>query len=247
VDLAGKVAIVTGGGTGIGRATSLLLAGAGAAVAVNFSRSKAEAGEVVQEIASSGGHAIAVRANVAHAADVDAMVARVASELGGIDLLVNNAGTTRFIDLADLDAVTDEVWNELLGVNLKGAFYCARAVAPRMRERGRGAIVSVSSVAGLTGNGSSLPYAVSKAALIGLTKSLARALAPDIRVNSVAPGIVMTRWVAGREEHARRLGDQALLGINARPEDVASMITSLLCNDAITGQTIVVDGGVELH
>jgi 3-oxoacyl-[acyl-carrier protein] reductase len=247
MQLAGKIAIVTGGGTGIGKATSLALARAGASVGVNFSRSEADAVDTVKEIELLGGRAIAARANVAVPGDVDRMVRGVVSELGGVDVLVNNAGTTRFIDISDLDAITDQIWDDILGVNLKGAFYCARAVAPHMREHGHGAIVNVSSVSGLTGNGSSLPYAVSKAALIGLTKSLARALAPGVRVNSVAPGIVRTRWVAGREEHVRRLGDQSLLGVNASPEDIAAMILSLLENDAITGQTIVVDGGVELR
>ncbi len=247
MELAEKVAIVTGGGTGIGRATCQTLARAGALVAVNYSRSEAEANDTVDEIKRLGGHAIAIRANVAVLGDVERMVQAVATELGGIDLLVNNAGATRFIDITDLDAVTDEIWDDILGVNLKGAVYCARSVAPLMRERGQGAIVNVSSVAGFTGLGSSLPYAVSKAALIGLTKSLARALAPTIRVNSVAPGIVKTRWVAGRDEHVRRLGDQTLLGVNAGPDDVASMIVALLRQEATTGQTIVVDGGLELH
>jgi len=247
VELTGKAALVTGGGTGIGRATSLALARAGAAVAVNFAHSETEAHNTVEEITQAGGQAIVARANVAVPADVERMVREVASAFGGIDLLVNNAGATRFIDVKDLDAVTDEIWEEILGVNLKGAFYCARAVAPRMRERGQGAIVNVSSVAGFTGIGSSLPYAVSKSALIGLTKSLARALAPEIRVNSVAPGIVKTRWVAGREDHVRRLGSQTLLGVNAAPDDVAHMILALLSQGAMTGQTVVVDGGVELR
>ena len=171
------------------------------------------------------------------------MVEQVAADLGGIDLLVNNAGTTRYIDMDDLDSVTDEVWDAILAVNLKGAFYCARAVAPHMRARGGGAIVNITSVAGLTGDGSSLPYAVSKAAGIGLTRSLARALAPQIRVCSVAPGLIETRWVAGREEHVRRLSQSALLQRNATPDDVAAMVCSLLAQDAMTGQTVVVDGG----
>jgi 3-oxoacyl-[acyl-carrier protein] reductase len=243
MDLKDKIAIVTGGGTGIGRATSLALARHGAAVAVNYARSQAEAEETAGQIAAAGGRAIPVRADVADEAAVRAMVERVAAEWGGIDLLVNNAGTTRYIDLADLDSVTDEVWDAILAVNVKGMFYCSRAVAPHMRARGGGAIVNITSVAGLTGDGSSLPYAVSKAAAIGLTRSLARALAPQIRVCSVAPGIVETRWTAGREEHVRRLGSSALLERNATPDDVAAMVCALLAQDAMTGQTVVVDGG----
>src|SRR5579871_5938175 len=175
MDLQDRVAIVTGGGTGIGRATALALGREGVSVAVNYSRSATEAEEAAQEIIAEGGMAFAIRADVADGAAVRRMTDQVVERFGGLDLLVNNAGTTRYIPLSDLDAVTDEVWEAILAVNLKGAFYCARAAAPHMRARGAGAIVNISSVAGLTGDGSSLPYAVSKAALIGLTRSLARA------------------------------------------------------------------------
>jgi 3-oxoacyl-[acyl-carrier protein] reductase len=185
-----------------------------------------------------------VRADVSVEADARAMASTTATALGGIDLLVNNAGTTRYIPLSDLDAVTDEVWDAILGVNLLGAFRCARAVAPYILERGGGAICNVTSVAGLTGDGSSLPYAVSKAALNGLTRSLAKALAPTIRVTAVAPGIVHTRWVAGRESHVERLSKTSLLQRTASPEDVANMVCALLMQDAITGQVIPVEGGL---
>jgi 3-oxoacyl-[acyl-carrier protein] reductase len=159
---------------------------------------------------------------------------------------VNNAGTTHFIPLADLESVTDEIWDTIFAVNVKGIFYCSRGIAPYLRARGGGAIVNVTSVAGLSGDGSSLPYSVSKAAAIGLTRSLARALAPSIRVCSVAPGIVKTRWVAGREEHVDRLSKDLPLQRTATPEDVAAMICALLAQDAMTGQTVVVDGGSSL-
>lgn len=243
MDLKDKVAIVTGGGTGIGRATSLALARQGASVAVNYARSQQDAEDTAGRIVAAGGRAIPVRADVSDESAVLAMVEWVAQERGGIDLLVNNAGTTRYIEMSDLDGVTDEVWDAILAVNLKGMFYCSRAVAPHMRARGAGAIVNITSVAGLTGDGSSLPYAVSKAAAIGLTRSLARALAPQIRVCSVAPGLVETRWVAGREEHVRRLSKSALLERNATPDDVAAMVCALLAQDAMTGQIVVVDGG----
>ena len=246
MDLDGKVAIVTGGGTGMGRATSLALARQGVAVAVNYSRSEAEAMDTARTIADAGGRALAVRADVAHDDAVRAMVERVVNTWGGVDLLVNNAGTTRYIPLDDLESVTDEIWDAIFAVNVKGIFHCSRAVAPHMRAGGQGAIVNVTSAAGLTGDGSSLPYAVSKAAAIGLTRSLARALAPEIRVCSVAPGVVLTRWVQGREEHVRRLSESALLGRPATPEDVAAMVCALLAQDAMTGQTLVVDGGVAL-
>lgn len=238
------VAIVTGGGTGIGRATALALAGRGAAVAVNYSRSQADADATARDIAAAGGRALAVRADVSREDEVRAMVASVVERLGGVDLLVNNAGATEYIALKDLDGVSDAVWDRIFAVNVKGPFYCARAVAPHMRARGRGAIVNVGSIAGLTGDGSSLPYAVSKAAVAGLTRSLARALAPGIRVCNVAPGIVGTRWTEGREEHVRRLSAAAPLQRTATPEDVAEIICALLANDAVTGQTIPVDGGM---
>jgi 3-oxoacyl-[acyl-carrier protein] reductase len=243
MDVKDAVALVTGGGTGIGRATSLALARRGAAVAVNYSRSRAEAEETVAEITALGGHALAVQADVSRDAEVRAMVERVVAELGGLDLLVNNAGTTRHIPLNDLEAVTDDDWERIFAVNVRGIFYCSRAAAPHMKRRGRGAIVNTGSVGGLLGDGSSLPYAVSKAAVVGLTKALARALAPEIRVCSVAPGIVETRWVAGREEHVRRLSQDTLLHRNASPDDVAAMICALLEQDSMTGQTLVIDGG----
>jgi len=244
MNLKGKTAIVTGGGTGIGRAVSLELARQGAVVAVNYSRSEHDARGTVAEIEALGGRAIAVRADVGADDDVRAMIVTVEEALGGIDLLVNNAGNTQYIPLADLESATDEVWQGILSVNLLGAFHCVRAVAPSMRARGGGAICNVSSVAGFTGDGSSLPYAVSKAALNGLTRSLAKALAPTIRVNAVAPGIVRTRWVAGKEEHVDRLSKAALLQRTASPEDVAQMVCHLLGQEAITGEIVRVDGGL---
>lgn len=243
MELHNKVAIVTGGATGIGLATSLALARAGCAVAINYSRSEADALAAVAQIQAMGGRALAVQANVARDAEVRAMAALVASEWGGIDYLVNNAGTTVFIPLSDLESVTDEVWDTILAVNVKGAFYCARAVAPYMRARGAGAIVNVTSVAGIGGDGSCLPYATSKAAGIGLTKSLARALAPTIRVCSVAPGMIDTRWNDGRKERVHAAAATTLLGRNATPDDCAAAILMLLAQDGMTGQTIVVDGG----
>ncbi len=243
----GKAAIVTGGGTGIGRAVSLALARRGVAIAVNYSRSRDNAEETVHDIEALGGRGLAVRADVADEGAVQAMATRVAAHFGSVDFLVNNAATTQYIPLAELDDVTDEIWDRIFAVNVKGMFYCARAVAPSMRARGGGAIVNIGSIAGFTGDGSSLPYAVSKAAVIGLTRSLARALAPEIRVNSVAPGIVKTRWVEGREEHIERLSTAAPLQRTATPEDVAEVVCTFLAADAMTGQTVPVDGGMVMN
>src|SRR5215208_3299473 len=168
---AGKVALVTGSATGVGRA-----------VAVRFARRGF---------------------TVADDAQVRAMVERCRAELGGLDVLVNNAGMTHFIAHTDLEAGTDEVWDEIFQVNLKGAFYASRAAMPLLKDRS-GCIVNVSSVAGLQGHGSSIPYSASKAALNCMTQSLARAFAPEVRVNAVAPGPILTRWLKGHEEHVDR-------------------------------------------
>ncbi|GCE21545.1 SDR family NAD(P)-dependent oxidoreductase [Dictyobacter kobayashii] len=246
MDLTDKVALVTGGGTGIGRATSIELARRGASVIVNYSRSQVEADETVQAIKDAGGRAIAIQADVVQDSEVRSMVEQVVQHFGTIDLLVNNASITRHIPMDDLESATDEVWDELYGVNVKGMFYCARAVAPLMKQNKQGAIVNVGSIAGLAGAGSSLPYAVSKAAVHGLTKSLARALAPEIRVNSVAPGAVATRWWAGREEQMNRLSSNLLLQRISTPEDIARMICAALEQESMTGQIITVDSGQTL-
>ncbi|WP_135557665.1 SDR family NAD(P)-dependent oxidoreductase [Paenibacillus cymbidii] len=243
MDLHGKIALVTGGGTGIGRATSLALAKRGAVVAVNYSRSREDAEETVRLIANDGGRAIAIQADVSQDEQVRRMAEAVAGHFGAIHLLVNNASTTRHIPLDDLEAATDDVWDELFDVNVKGMFHCARAVAPFMKESRQGAIVNIGSIAGQTGLGSSLPYAVSKSAVHGLTLSLARALAPHIRVNAVLPGAVATRWWAGREEQMNRLVPRLLLKQIATPDDIAQLICAALEQEAMTGQLITVDSG----
>lgn len=246
IDLKNKTALVTGGGTGIGRAASLALAARGVSVAVNYSRSRADAEETVRLITNGGGRAVAIQADVAKDEEVRAMAEQVMRHFGAVDLLVNNAGITRHIPFDDLEGATEEVWDELYQVNVKGMFFCARAVAPYMRKNQQGAIVNLGSIAGQTGLGSSLPYAVSKAAVHGLTKSLARALAPEIRVNCVVPGAVATRWWAGREEQMKKLAPQMLLQHISTPEDIASLICAALEQEAMTGQMITVDSGQTL-
>jgi len=246
MDLKYKAALVTGGGTGIGRATSLELAKRGAIVAVNYSRSKADADDTVQWINNHGGNAIAIQADVSQDTEIREMVEHIVQQFGTIDLLVNNASITSHIPLDDLEAVTDAVWDNLFDVNVKGMFNCARAVAPYMKRSKQGAIVNLGSIAGITGLGSSLPYAVSKAAVHALTKSLARALAPDIRVNCVVPGAVATRWWAGREEQMMSLAPNLLLQRLSTPEDIAKFICSVLEQEAMTGQIITVDSGQTL-
>lgn len=246
MNLKNKVALVTGGGTGIGRATSFALAKRGVTVAVNYSRSKADANETVEMILNDGGRAFAIQADVSQDIEVRNMVDNIVQQYGTVDLLVNNASITRHIPLDDLEAATEEVWDELFDVNVKGMFFCARAVAPFMKQNKQGAIVNVGSIAGQTGLGSSLPYAVSKAAVHGLTKSLARALAPDIRVNCVVPGAVATRWWAGKEAQMKKLAPNLLLQRISTPEDIAQLICAALEQEAMTGQMITVDSGQTL-
>jgi NAD(P)-dependent dehydrogenase (short-subunit alcohol dehydrogenase family) len=252
MELTGRVAIVTGGGTGIGRATCEALARAGAAgIVVNYSRSADSAERTATDLQGLGSDAISCKADVTDEQAVAGMVKAAVDRWGRLDVLVNNAATTRFIPFDDLDAVTDEVWDELLGVNLKGAFRCARLAAPHLRRQ-RGAIVNIGSTAGLRASGSSLPYGVSKAALHHLTRTLAMALAPEVRVNTVAPGTVATNWYRGRfgDEKADDLETGVaeatpLRGV-ASPEQCAQAIMAFLTSDWVTGNLLVVDGGKHL-
>ncbi|MDP6776002.1 MAG: SDR family NAD(P)-dependent oxidoreductase [Candidatus Latescibacteria bacterium] len=241
--LDGKAAIVTGGGTGIGRATSLLFAKEGADVAVDYSRSQKEAEETVAAIEQMGRKGLAVCADVVDDGAAREMVDRAVSDLGRLDILVNNAGATRFVALDDLEGVTDADWAQAIDVNVKGTFQCSRAAIPRMRESGGGVIVNVASIAGMIGLGSSIPYCVSKAGVISITRSLALTQAPDIRVNAVSPGVVDTRWVAGHEAFVEKGREATPLKRVASPEDVAAAILGLVVSEFVTGQTVVVDGG----
>jgi 3-oxoacyl-[acyl-carrier protein] reductase len=238
-----KVALVTGSATGIGRAVAIRFARKGLAVAVNYSRSEPEAKQTLAEVKAQGVPALLCQANVANEAAVREMVRRCVSELGGLDILVNNAATTRFIEHTNLHAATTEVWDEILGVNLKGAFFCCREAMPHLQER-LGCIVNVTSVAGLQGNGSSIPYAASKAALNCMTKSLARAFGPKVRVNAVAPGPVLTRWLADHMEAVARMVQVTPMARAADPDDIADTIEYLaLGTTLVTGQVLIVDGG----
>ena len=238
-----KVALVTGGGTGIGRAVSLALAARSIDVAVNYSRSEIEAAATVTDIEALGVAGLAVRANVANDDEVRAMVQKVLVRFGRLDYLVNCAGKTVYVDMADLEGLKPEYWDQIMDVNVKGLFAVCRAAAPHLKTT-RGSIVNITSVGGITGMASSIAYAASKAAAISVTKSLARVLAPEIRVNSVAPGIVLTRWVDGREAHVTKLGEHTPLGRCCNAEDVADVVVPLLVSASMrTGQTLVVDGG----
>lgn len=252
MELAGKAALVTGGGTGVGRATAIALARRGCSVVVNYSRSRDGAEETAAEVAKLGVRGIAVQADVANDAACRALVATTVRELGGLQVLVNSAGVTRFIGHRDLEGVDDEAWDRILAVNLKGPFQCARAARPAMDEAGDGEIVHVSSIAGLIGVGSSIPYCASKAALNNLTITLARALAPNIRVNAVAPGFITGRWLKGGLGGAydvvkTHLETRAPLQKVCEPEDVAEAVLALIAGpDLVTGQVVTIDGGMLL-
>ena len=248
MDLGGKVALVTGGGVGTGRAVVLALAGRGCDVVVNYSRSREEAETTTAEARALGVRALALCADVSDDAAVRAMVDRAVGELGGLDVLVNNAGITSFIAHNDLEGVRDADWDKILGVNLKGPFYAVRAGTPALRAR-RGAIVNVSSVAGVYGIGSSIPYCASKAALNIMTVALARALAPEIRVNAVAPGFIDTRWWKERDGYEavkQFAAERSPLKRVCQPEDVAKVVVDLVTSEMVTGQVVVIDGGMGL-
>ena len=243
IKMKNKTALITGGGTGIGKAIALLLAKSGVNIALNYSRSEEDALKTCQEIENLGVRSLSYKADVSRDVEVRAMVSHVVADFGTLDILVNNAGMTHFVEHFDLEGMKEEYWDDILGVNVKGMFFCCRAAADELKKS-KGCIINITSIAGLTGLGSSIAYSASKAAATSVTKSLARVLAPEVRVNAVAPGIVQTRWVEGKEDHITRLAAGTPLGRVAGPEDIAEVVYSLIAHAGfVTGQTIVVDGG----
>ncbi len=243
--LKGQVALVTGGGTGIGRGISLAFGREGAQVGVNYSKSRAQAEDTVRQITAAGGQALAFQGDVSREADARRLVEGVVKEWGRLDVLVNNAGWTRRTPHADLEALTDEVWQKTLGVNLLGAWYCIKHAIPHMQRQGRGAVINVTSVAAFHGMGSSMAYCASKAALTSLTRSLARAFGPTVRVNSLAPGLVETDFVDWPpevfEEGRRAVSTPDLPTV----QDLGEAAVFLAADaKATTGATLFVDGGI---
>jgi 3-oxoacyl-[acyl-carrier protein] reductase len=238
-----RVALVTGSASGIGRETAWALAERGYAVVVNYSKSKAEAEETADQARSLGAEVLLIQADVSDDDAVRAMVDRAVEAFGGLDVLVNNAATTHFIPHHDLDAMTESKWDEILAVNLKGTFFACRAAMPHLKARG-GNIVNIASVAGIAGSGSSIAYAASKGAVITLTKSLAKAFAPEVRVNAVAPGPVQTRWLADHQDMVAQAMQVTPLKRPATPRDIADAVVFLAdITTLMTGQVLVIDGG----
>lgn len=245
--LAGKIALVTGGGRGIGRAVALALAGEGAAVLVNYNGSRDGAQAVAAEIEKNGGRAEAVGCDVSDFASCAKMVEDIIGRYGRVDILVNNAGVTR--DNLIL-RMTEEEYDKVLDTNLKGAFNTIRHLSRYFLKQRSGKVINISSVSGVMGNAGQANYAASKAGLIGLTKSVARELAgKGVCVNAVAPGYILTDMTAALPEKAREgLMNMIPMGRAGRPEDVAGMVVFLAGSgsDYITGQVIHVDGGMAM-
>lgn len=248
------MALVTGGAGGIGAAVVRSFAKVGiSGVIVNYHNSAKRAEELAAEVERSGVKAVPVQASIQSDDEVRKMISEVQKHFGRLDILVNNAGVTHWVKLTDLEALTDEIWDEILDVNVKGAFRCARAAAAMLKQS-QGMIVNVSSISGVLAptTMSSLAYGTAKAALIYMTRGLAVAMAPEIRVNGVAPAFTDTPWMS---EHFGADYQRAITKASAgyplqriaKPEDIAGAIVGLVTGgDFVTGQTLIVDGGLSL-
>ena len=242
MDIKGKVALVTGGNRGIGRAISLLLSQKGVKVALNYSSSEASAAKVVDEITRGGGEAMKIQADIASPDDSKAMIAAVIDHFGRLDFVVNNAGTVgtpKFLE------ITEEDWDRVLDINLKGVFNCCQAAMPGFLEQGGGKIVNISSIAGKMGGKSGVQYAASKAGVIGLTMALATEFAnQNIWVNAVTPGPVRTDMFKGLTPELQKMfADTTLVGRVGEPDEIAHAVVFLLENDFVNGETLNVSGG----
>lgn len=239
--LAGKVAVVTGSTSGIGEAVARRFASEGAAVVINSSRSvgrgKALAGELED--------ALYVQGDIANEEDCHRIISETVAAFDTIDILVNNAGTTEVIPHGDLEAATDDIWRRILDVNLVGTWRMSKFAMPYLRIA-EGSIINITSIAGLRPRGSSIPYAVSKAALNHLTLLLARAVGPEVRVNAVAPGLIDTPWTEDWDEVRESVQESAPLRRSGVPGDIAEACVSFALSDYITGQVLAVDGGLTI-
>ncbi|HYC64274.1 MAG TPA: SDR family oxidoreductase [Reyranellaceae bacterium] len=253
-----KVAIVTGSATGLGAACARDLAGRGWNVAINYTKSKKEADETYEAVKKAGADAILVQADMGQDADCKKLAGETLKKWGRIDGLVNNAGTTKFQNQGDLDGVSAEDFDRILRVNVTGPYMMTRAVFPTMKKQyeadgDRGSIVNISSIAGVMGVGTSIPYAASKGALNTLTLALARQLAPHVKVNTVCPGFIQTRWLLGAlgQENYEKLKmaqeQTAPLRQAGTPEQMAEAVIFFLTSASnVTGEFLIVDAGTHL-
>jgi len=243
--LKGKIAVVTGAGRGIGRATARLFAQEGAKVVINYSRSEKEATSLAEEIRKNGGEALLVKGDVSKADEVKKMVEKTIEKFGRIDILVNNAGI--LVPATFLDS-TEEMWDKTMSINLKGTYLCCKEVAPIMLKQKRGKIVNMASVCGLaqrTALGNT-PYVSSKAGVIGLTRSLAVNLGPNINVNAISPGVIETDMVTFfSPEWKNKIVEETLMKRTGKPEEIANAALFLASeeSDFITGEVLTVGGG----
>jgi ketoreductase RED2 len=240
---AGRAVLVTGSSSGIGAAIARAFAAEGARVAVNSSRS-ADAGRA---LAAELPGAVYVQGDVSDPQQARALVEQAVQALGGLDVLVNNAGTTVRIDHGDLDGVTPDVWRRILDVNVVGTWLVTQAAVPALRASGDACVVNMGSVAGLRPAGSSIPYAASKAAVHHLTLLLANVLGPQVRVNAVAPGLIDTPWTADWDDLRAGVRAMAPLQRSGVPDDVAQICLGLVKSDYVTGQVVACDGGIALR
>ena len=250
MDLKGVVALVTGGNGGLGQRICHALAREGAHVAVMYARSRDQAEGVARELASHYQiNARAFACDITDGAAVDRLVSEVTQAFGRLDVLINDAAYNVSIPFGDLDNLTQEVWTKIMAINLTGPMRLTKAVAPIMKAQGRGRIVNIASVAGLSPTGSSIAYAVSKAGLIHLTKCMAVALAPETLVNCVAPGLLEgTRATANlKPEQVERSASSSLLKKAADKDDCADMVIADTGTETMTGQTVVIDSGRIFH
>ena len=247
-DLNGKVALVTGASSGIGRATAEALAANGARVAINFHRNKEGAESARAKIISEGGRALVIQADVTRASDVQSLVEQTVAEFGPIDVLVNNAGS--LVERLKILELTEDRWDEVIDLNIKSAFLCCQAVAGSMMERKTGAIINVSSIAGRTGGGlGAIHYSAAKGGLITFTKGLAKELAPfGVRVNAVSPGVIDTRFHEqfSSSEMMKTFVSMIPLGRVGTSAEVATVICFLASDAAsyLAGETIEINGGM---
>lgn len=236
MELTGRTALVTGGAHRVGRVLALALADAGADIVVNYHASQDQARETVADIEARGRRAVAVQADVAIAADVTRLVAVASDTFGRLDVVVNNASLFERTPVLD---ITEAEWDRVLAVNLKGPFLLSQAAAPLLRDGGGGVIINLLDLSAFQPWPSFAHHAVSKAGLLHLTKVLARALAPDIRVNAIAPGTVLPPESTAGEDGS----DRRVLRREGAPDDVASALLYLVRSEFVTGETITVDGG----